>query len=431
MKKIIAGVLTFFLCLVNFLPAFADVITIADVTEDYWAATEVAFVLDKSLMFVDSNGYFRPESPITRIDFVHALLKVLSNDNLDVTIENIFSDVKETDYYYADVLRSEQLGIVYGYPDGTFKPHRMMLRSEVTSVMSHITKDMDADGTILRYFKDYKTIPDWALRSYAKAINYDLYVNHPDERMLEPNRNITRAEVAVLLYKLYQKLNLVKPEYKNVPDEPDPERILRVEHLDVLKDAPNNEVTITNLRKIILRGNVLKIYYDQDYASSKSTPGEIVNFIFKDDVYTKEGTLVIPKGSRTYGEVIKVLDPEKLNTNAAVYMIFKKIDFPDGRSVEIKAIPFTEHNVLEEGPLKSFAKVAGWTVAGAGAGAGAGIGLGATANAIGRGLAIGLPIGSCVGLLTGMVTPGLNYRASKGEAIYIILTEDVSIEIVE
>ena len=37
-------------------------------------------------------------------------------------------------------MKSEELGLVYGYPDKTFKPDNKMIKVEVTSVMSHITK---------------------------------------------------------------------------------------------------------------------------------------------------------------------------------------------------------------------------------------------------------------------------------------------------
>lgn len=78
---------------------------------------------------------------MTRVEFVNALLKVLSNENLNVNISNKFSDISKDTPNYENILRSQQLGLVYGYPDGTFQPNRTVLRSEAQSVISHITKD--------------------------------------------------------------------------------------------------------------------------------------------------------------------------------------------------------------------------------------------------------------------------------------------------
>ena len=49
------------------------------------------------------------------------------------------------------------------------------------------------------------------------------------------------------------------------------------------------------------------------------------------------------------------------------------------------------------------------------------------ADKIGTGLAIGIPIGCSVGLVLGLITPGCHYKAKKGEAVYAILLDELSI----
>lgn len=74
-------------------------------------------------------------------------------------------------------------------------------------------------------------------------------------------------------------------------------------------------------------------------------------------------------------------------------------------------------------------KVALYTVGGAAVGTGAGVGFSFIPNPdkVGTGIAIGTPVGAGVGLVTGLVTPGLNYSAKKGETVKVILLEDASI----
>lgn len=423
MKRIIACFLTFCLMSLNILPALAEV-TIRDVDSNYWAQKEILNVVNGRIMTVDENGMFNPEKGVTRVEFVQALLQLLSNKNLNVNIQNSFTDVSETYPAYADILRSEQLGLVYGYPDKTFRPEQMLLRSETTSIMSHITQENIMDVSVLNQFEDKSTIPAWAIPSYAKAVQYGLYVNHPYAQLLEPNRNITRAEAAVLLSILKDKISLVKKQYKG-PEE----KLLAVEHLNVHKKSPNNTVNITNMRKVICENNVLLIEFDSKYFSKKSCAGDIVNFVIDQDLYTEEGTLVLPACTKLVAQVINIQNPKWFNKHARVDLQFKNVVMPDGRVFPICAKPFTKDGKLKEGPWMTAGNLALCTLTFGVLGAGAGVGFAfiPTPAKIGAGLAIGIPVGCAVGLATGLITPGLHYKAKQGEQIFIILTDDASI----
>ena len=291
MKKIISAVMALSLLALNTVPAFAA--SIADVSQNYWASKEINSVVDENIMTLSGNR-FNPEANITRVDFVNALLKVLSDENLNVSITNKFSDVSKENANYDNILRSQQLGLVYGYPDGTFKPNKAVLRSEAQSVISHITKDMQADKSVLNQFKDASAIPGWAKNVYAKTINYGIYVNYPDSRELRPNDNLSRAEAAVLLARLKAKLDLVKAQYLGAT---------RIEHLDVTRKAPSNEVKVNNIESVITQGNVLVVAFDEKFKSEKHQAGDVVTFVANENICTEEGTLVIPQGTKFIAKI--------------------------------------------------------------------------------------------------------------------------------
>ena len=419
-KRLFSAFLT--MCFVGMYsaPAFA----FGHLQKDYWAAKEIESVVKAGIMALDENGEFNPELAETRVGFVQSLLKILGNENLNVKIQNKFTDVTEEDSYYKDILRSEQLGLVYGYPDNTFRPNQELLRSEVTSIISHITKDKYTDITGLKNFSDYDALPEWALMAYSKTIHYGIYVNHPDENALEPNRALTRAEAAVLLYRLKQKLNVVKEEYVG-----EAEFIVAEEHLDVNKKAPCDTVVITNKRDIIKNGNVLLVAFDEKYFSKTSQNGEVVNFVAKENLYTREGSLVYPANTKFVADVIKLQKPKWFNKNARVYMMINQVVLPDGRTYSMYAKPFTKDYALVEGPWMTFGRLVLYTLGFGAVGTGAGIGFGFIPNPakLGTGVAIGTPIGCAVGLGLGLILPGLHYKAKKGEEVYFILTDDSSI----
>ena len=417
MKKLISGAMA--LCLLAFTAVPAMAASIADVNQNYWAAKEIVSVVNDNIMTLSGNR-FNPEGNMTRVEFVNALLKVLSNDNLNVAISNKFSDVNESTPYYANILRSQQLGLVYGYPNGTFQPDRVLLRDEAQSVISHITKDMAADKSILKNFNDANAIRAWATNVYAKTINYGIYVNYPDSRELRPTENLSRAEAAVLLAQLKAKLSLVKSQYLGAT---------AVEHLNVKKDAPSNEVYVSNTQNVIAQGNVLVVAFDEKFLSEDHQAGDIVTFYNKEDICTEEGTLVIPAGSKFVAQINEIKDPRWFNKNARVYPQLCKIVLPNGKQLAFNAKPYTKDYSLKEGFWTNVGNLALYTVSGAAVGTGAGVGFAFIPHPhkIGTGIAIGAPVGAAVGLATGLITPGLDYHAKAGEEIYVILLDNAAI----
>ena len=417
MKKFISGVMALCLLALNAVPVLAG--SISDVSANYWAAKEINSVVTDNIMTLSANR-FNPEGNMTRVEFVNALLKVLSNENLNVKISNKFSDVTKVNPNYDNILRSQQLGLVYGYPDGTFQPERTVLRAEAQSVISHITKDMVADKSILNQFKDASDIPAWATNVYAKTVNYGIYVNYPDSRELRPNDNLSRAEAAVLLARLKEKLGLVKSQY--IGDT-------SIEHLNVKRNAPNNEVRVNNAQNVIVEGNVLVVSFEDKFKSEEHQAGDVVTFIAEENICTEEGTLVIPAGTKFVATICDIKSERWFNKNARVYPQLTKIILPDGRQMAFNAKPFSKDYSLKEGPWMTAGKLLAFTASGAAIGTGAGVGLAfiPNPNKIGTGIAIGAPVGAAVGLVTGLVTPGLKYHAQAGEDIYVILLDDATI----
>lgn len=419
MKKILASLLVGGFIAFG-APAFAYA-GIDDVCENYWAQVEIASVVSDSVMTL-TDGNFNPEGKMSRVEFVKALLKVLGQENLEVTSKVRFSDVAKSSDIYAPIARSQQLGLVYGYPNGKFLPNNAMLRDEAQSVISHITIDADVDSSIVAKYADADKVPAWANEVYAKTLSYGIYVNHPNENELRPTEELSRAEAAVLLYRLRQRLNLVKTEYKS-------ESVLGTEHLNVSKKAESNEVVITNLRNIIREGNVLEIAFNEQFKSKLHAAGDQITFTNPEDIVTEEGTLLFPAGSTFYGSVLEIKDPQWFNKNARVYAQITKVVTPCGKTVDLNAKPFYKNYELKEGPWMTAGKIALYTVGGAAVGTGAGVGFSfiPDPDKVGTGVAIGTPVGAGLGLITGLVTPGLNYNAKQGEEIQVILLEDASI----
>jgi hypothetical protein len=416
MKKILAMFAVFFMMLA-FNPANAAVYS--DVPANYWANTEITAVVNDGILSLTNNA-FNPDQEVSRSDFNSALLRTLGHRTGTLSENNPFSDVVSSRADYGDILLSSKLGLIYGYSDGTFKPDRIMTKAEAASVISHITKDYKGNVKSLSAFTDKDSIPAWATRQYAKTIDLGVYVNYPNADELLPHKNLNRAEEAVLLYKLKQQISAVKEQYINN------EALVGTEHLDVTKKAEVDEVQITNQRKIVLAKNIIKGYFYTDFTSKDAQVGDTVTFTAKNDIYTKEGTLVIPAATTMKATITNVEAKKWFNKNDKVTVEFDSMTLPSGTVVPFKADVINNNGVLTE---NRWAKPLGYTVGGAVVGAGAGVGFASFTghHHYGNGVAIGAPVGAGLGLLTGLTTKGRTYKANDGDYVWLELTQDLSI----
>ncbi len=393
----------------------------SDVPADYWANKEITAVVNDGILQLEGKS-FLPTKDVSRSDFNSALLRTLGHRTASLSDNNPFSDVVSSRGDYGDILLSSKLGLIYGYNDGTFKPDRIMTKTEAASVISHITKDYKGNVKSLNPFKDKEEIPCWGAKQFAKTIDLGIYVNYPDADELLPNKNLNRAEAAVLLYKLKQSITAVKEQYVNK------EALLATEHLNETKKAEVDEVQITNTRKIVLAKNIIKGYFYTYFTSKDAQVGDTVTFTAKHDIYTEEGTLVIPADT-TMAAKITSIEPKKWwNKNDKVTVEFESMTLPNGVCVPFKADVVNNNGVLTE---NRWAKPLGYTVGGALVGGGIGVGAGSFSHNghrhYGEGIAIGTPVGAGVGLLTGLTTKGRTYKANDGDYVWLELTQDLSI----
>jgi hypothetical protein len=114
-----------------------------------------------------------------------------------------FADVTSIDWAHQDIQKSIRMGFLTGYPEGKFFPNETIDRIQVITALTEGLNLKSSSGSlsVLRYYRDYDQVPDWATKSLVAATEAGLIVNHPDVTLLTPNRPATRAEVAATLYR--------------------------------------------------------------------------------------------------------------------------------------------------------------------------------------------------------------------------------------
>ena len=108
-----------------------------------------------------------------------------------------FTDVKEEDWFYKDVMDLAAIGVINGYEDGSFMPEGQVTRAEFLKMLVSLTV---APGAYLSgdLFEDVK-MGDW-YDKYVVTAWYNGYIDEKDygEKFL-PDKPITRREVAKII----------------------------------------------------------------------------------------------------------------------------------------------------------------------------------------------------------------------------------------
>lgn len=107
-------------------------IAFPDVKDGKWYKEAVDYLSANKIISGYPDGTFRPDAPITRAEMAVMIYKATA---LDKENYKKFSDVKPNCWYYEAVMALANNGILYGYPDGTFKPEQTATRAECASAL--------------------------------------------------------------------------------------------------------------------------------------------------------------------------------------------------------------------------------------------------------------------------------------------------------
>ena len=147
------------------------------------------------------NGEVRPQNNITRAEVATIFFRLLTDDVRDenLTKTNRYSDVAATSWYNTAVSTLSSMGIITGYPDGTFRPNAAITRAEFAAIAARF--DNDGDKTAAK-FSDIAT--HWAKDEISIAYNNG-WINGYPNGTFGPQRDITRAETMTLVNRVLNR----------------------------------------------------------------------------------------------------------------------------------------------------------------------------------------------------------------------------------
>lgn len=148
------------------------------------------------------DGTVRPNGSISRAEVATVLFRLLKDDvrAQNLTKDNAYSDVSDTAWYAAAVSTLSKMGVISGYPDGTFRPNAPITRAEFAAMIARFDETAKSADTPFTDISGH-----WAENAIGKAYGNG-WVEGSSKTVFCPESNLTRAETATLLNRVLHRL---------------------------------------------------------------------------------------------------------------------------------------------------------------------------------------------------------------------------------
>lgn len=172
----------------------------ADVGEGHrWAVQSVDYLANHNIVSGTERLVYSPAQTLTRADFVTMLARAYQMSDY-VSADN-FPDVPDNAYYSEAVSAAKNLGIISGDSDGNFRPTDPLTRQDA---MVMLRRTLGRTGLFfpegsLAAFSDAESIAPYA-RTDIAALAAAGVISGTNGK-LNPTSSVTRAEMAVMLYR--------------------------------------------------------------------------------------------------------------------------------------------------------------------------------------------------------------------------------------
>ena len=193
--------------------------THTDVGEDHWAYKAVEYCYANNIVSGVSSTEFGATGLIRRCDFMLMVYAALGRPS--VSTPCTFTDVSESDYYYTALAWAQSKGLISGGGDGSCAATASITREQAFTILRKVLPLLgktcpDAPLSALDAFADKGSIADYAKAPTATLVAQGVVSGSGSG--INPKGNLTRAEMAALLYKISTYTPVT--EYPDLPAEP-------------------------------------------------------------------------------------------------------------------------------------------------------------------------------------------------------------------
>ena len=152
--------------------------------EDHWASESLLYFADEGWLQGYKDGTYRPDSKISRAEFLTILNRVCGFTDRDDEAAKRFTDVKETDWYFEQVSIALAAGYTNGTSATTMSPRAQITRQEAFTMIARVAGVSDQDLSVLDKFSDADAIGNFAKPAIASLTAAGYVEGYKDGKLL-------------------------------------------------------------------------------------------------------------------------------------------------------------------------------------------------------------------------------------------------------
>lgn len=185
-----------------------DTSFVFDDVKEHWAEDYIMELYEAGVINGVSDTEFAPNDSISREAFLTMLIRALGNE-LDTDYEEVFDDVKTTDWYYQYVMEGYKMGIVNGTSSVSFGTGANISRQDLCTMIARAleSKGIEMDTEAISEFADSIMIEDYAKDAIYGLKNLGI-IDGKDNNYFDPRGIATRAEAAKIMSGLIGVLSI-------------------------------------------------------------------------------------------------------------------------------------------------------------------------------------------------------------------------------
>ncbi|NOU65362.1 hypothetical protein GC096_15110 [Paenibacillus sp. LMG 31461] len=168
----------------------------------HWASEVISRAAAKGIVNGYADGSFKPDEPMTRMQFAAMLVRALGLKAETSTTK--FADGADIPAWAVFELGAAlKAGILQGYEDESLRPNNPINRTEMVAMLIRAYNQQGGVSSQVS-FSDSSQIPAWALPAISQAVSLGL-VTGREQNTFEPLAKATRAEAVTIIMRLLDR----------------------------------------------------------------------------------------------------------------------------------------------------------------------------------------------------------------------------------
>lgn len=300
----------------------AGATSFSDLPDTSTYSTSVSYLAEVGIIDGYPDGTFRPNQKVNRAEFLKLVLES-SEIATDITTPTPFPDVDNGAWYAPYLRKAYTEGWIQGYPDGTFKPEQFINKVEALKIIGEV-QQWQTETPTEKPFTDVG-ITGW----FSPYVAYAKEKNFLEERtsLYFPQLLLSRAQISEVLFRSFitEKSGADMFDFSLADQYPASDFVIDGEKNDPPSAPPPVENEFVNFTPVPFGR------YEPDFFEGVRLASEIPNHFYLNEVYFIEGTIT----SGGYEEIFVFLVPEgTINPDNYINYVSKV----DGSSFSIPVI---------------------------------------------------------------------------------------------